>query len=57
MNTRITPLEPPYPEPVQAALDRIMPAGVPPTRYRASEICDSFVSRSRFCWVVRIALS
>lgn len=30
MNTRITPLEPPYPEPVQAALDRIMPAGVPP---------------------------
>ena len=27
---RITPLEPPYPEPVQAALDRIMPKGVPP---------------------------
>jgi alkylhydroperoxidase family enzyme len=31
MNTpRVTPREPPYPEPVQAALDRIMPAGVPP---------------------------
>jgi hypothetical protein len=27
---RIAPLEPPYSEPVQAALDRIMPAGVPP---------------------------
>ena len=27
---RIAPLEPPYPEPVQAALDRIMPKGVPP---------------------------
>ena len=27
---RIAPLEPPYPEPVQAALDRIMPQGVPP---------------------------
>ena len=27
---RVAPLEPPYPEPVQAALDRIMPAGVPP---------------------------
>ena len=27
---RVTPLEPPYPEPVQAALDRIMPPGVPP---------------------------
>jgi alkylhydroperoxidase family enzyme len=27
---RIVPLEPPYPEPVQAALDRIMPKGVPP---------------------------
>ena len=27
---RIAPLEPPYPEPVQAALDRIMPTGVPP---------------------------
>jgi alkylhydroperoxidase family enzyme len=26
---RIAPLEPPYPEPVQAALDRIMPTGVP----------------------------
>lgn len=30
MSARIAPLEPPYPEPVQAALDRIMPAGVPP---------------------------
>src|SRR6266436_1125486 len=28
--TRIAPLEPPYPAPVQAALDRIMPEGVPP---------------------------
>ena len=28
--SRIPPLEPPYPAPVQAALDRIMPAGVPP---------------------------
>jgi len=27
---RIAPLEPPYSEPVQAALDRIMPKGVPP---------------------------
>jgi len=27
---RVVPLEPPYPEPVQAALDRIMPKGVPP---------------------------
>lgn len=27
---RIAPLEPPYSEPVQAALDRIMPTGVPP---------------------------
>jgi len=27
---RIAPLEPPYPETVQAALDRIMPKGVPP---------------------------
>ena len=27
---RVAPLEPPYPAPVQAALDRIMPAGVPP---------------------------
>ena len=27
---RVVPLEPPYAEPVQAALDRIMPAGVPP---------------------------
>ena len=27
---RIAPLEPPFPEPVQAALDRIMPKGVPP---------------------------
>lgn len=27
---RIAPLEPPYAEPVQAAFDRIMPAGVPP---------------------------
>src|SRR5260370_31483527 len=27
---RIAPLEPPYPEPVQAALDRIMPEAVPP---------------------------
>ncbi len=27
---RIAPLEPPYSEPVQAALDRIMPEGVPP---------------------------
>ena len=30
MSARIAPLEPPYPAPVQAALDRIMPAGVPP---------------------------
>ncbi|HJV55851.1 MAG TPA: carboxymuconolactone decarboxylase family protein [Methylomirabilota bacterium] len=30
MSARIDPLEPPYPEPVQAALDRMMPAGVPP---------------------------
>ncbi len=30
MSARVTPLEPPYPEPVQAALDRIMPPGVPP---------------------------
>jgi hypothetical protein len=28
--SRIAPLEPPYSPPVQAALDRIMPAGVPP---------------------------
>lgn len=27
---RIQPLEPPYPEPVAAAFDSIMPAGVPP---------------------------
>jgi alkylhydroperoxidase family enzyme len=27
---RIAPLESPYPEPVQAALDRVMPKGVPP---------------------------
>ena len=27
---RVAPLEPPYPGPVRAALDRIMPAGVPP---------------------------
>ncbi|HEY7435250.1 MAG TPA: carboxymuconolactone decarboxylase family protein [Methylomirabilota bacterium] len=27
---RIAPLAPPYSEPVQAALDRVMPAGVPP---------------------------
>src|SRR6185295_3672386 len=27
---RIAPLEPPYAEPIQAALDRIMPKGVPP---------------------------
>jgi alkylhydroperoxidase family enzyme len=27
---RIAPLEPPYSPPVQAALDRVMPAGVPP---------------------------
>lgn len=27
---RIAPLAPPYPEPVRAALDRIMPDGVPP---------------------------
>jgi alkylhydroperoxidase family enzyme len=27
---RIAPLSPPYAEPVQAALDRVMPAGVPP---------------------------
>jgi hypothetical protein len=27
---RIAPLEAPYSPPVQAALDRIMPAGVPP---------------------------
>jgi len=27
---RVAPLEPPYPEPVRAAPDRIMPAGVPP---------------------------
>jgi alkylhydroperoxidase family enzyme len=30
MSARVTPLEPPYPAPVQAALDRIMPPGVPP---------------------------
>ena len=30
MSARIAPLEPPYSEPVQAALDRIMPAGVAP---------------------------
>ena len=30
MSARVTPLEPPYPAPVQAALDRIMPAGIPP---------------------------
>ena len=30
MSARVAPLEPPYPEPIQAALDRIMPAGVPP---------------------------
>ncbi|MGH7397387.1 MAG: carboxymuconolactone decarboxylase family protein [Candidatus Rokuibacteriota bacterium] len=30
IQARIAPLEPPYSEPVQAALDRIMPAGVPP---------------------------
>jgi alkylhydroperoxidase family enzyme len=30
MSARVAPLEPPYPEPVQAALHRIMPAGVPP---------------------------
>ncbi len=29
-NPRIAPLEPPYSEPVQSALDRIMPEGVPP---------------------------
>src|SRR6185295_939117 len=29
-HARIAPLEPPYAEPVQAALDRIMPKGVPP---------------------------
>ncbi len=29
-SARITPLEPPYSPPVQAALDRVMPAGVPP---------------------------
>ena len=27
---RVAALEPPYPEPIQAALDRIMPKGVPP---------------------------
>ncbi len=30
MSARVAPLEPPYPESVQAALDRIMPAGVAP---------------------------
>jgi len=30
IQARIAPLEPPYSPPVQAALDRIMPAGVPP---------------------------
>ena len=30
MSVRVAPLEPPYPEPVQAALARIMPPGVPP---------------------------
>lgn len=29
-HARIAPLEPPYAEPVQAALDHIMPKGVPP---------------------------
>ena len=29
-DARIAPLEPPYSPPVQAALDRVMPAGVPP---------------------------
>lgn len=29
-DARILPAEPPYPEPVEAALARIMPAGVPP---------------------------
>jgi len=29
-NARIAPLDPPYPEPVAAALERIMPKGVPP---------------------------
>ncbi len=29
-SARIAPLEPPYSPPVQAALDRVMPAGVPP---------------------------
>jgi alkylhydroperoxidase family enzyme len=29
-SARIAPLAPPYPEPVRAALDRIMPEGVPP---------------------------
>ena len=37
---RITPLEPPYPEPVQAALDRIMPKGVPPLALTAGRFCD-----------------
>lgn len=30
MQSRIAPAEPPYPEPIAAALARIMPAGVPP---------------------------
>lgn len=30
IQARIAPLEPPYSPPVQAALDRIMPKGVPP---------------------------
>lgn len=30
IRARIAPLEPPYSPPVQAALDRIMPKGVPP---------------------------
>src|SRR5713226_5687646 len=29
-SSRVAPLEPPYSEPVAAALDRIMPKGVPP---------------------------
>jgi alkylhydroperoxidase family enzyme len=29
-SSRIAPLEPPYPDAVAAALDRVMPAGVPP---------------------------
>jgi hypothetical protein len=46
-NERITPVEPPFSEPVRAALDRIMPEGVPPlTLFRALAVNERVFLRT-----------